>query len=229
MMTETDRNQERERRILDATAELILYYGFDKTTVSDIAKKAGISKGAIYLHFSSKESIVDALVLDQVRLYSERMLAAMENDEREWSFVTMYQSAMGILIDYPVLMALSRGDRHVFGSYAHKTTLDLMQFKRRSRYPMLKAMQEAGALRDDIDMRRVDHLLSLMTYGVVNSEEALGEDVSLLEIVEALGDMLEQWLIPPDGGNREAGRQIILGAMDQLRDQLDTLGSSTDD
>ena len=38
-------NKEREQRILDAAAELFVHYGYDKTTVSDIARQAGVSKG----------------------------------------------------------------------------------------------------------------------------------------------------------------------------------------
>ena len=52
------KNQEREERILEATARLIVRYGYDKTSVSDIAKEAGISKGAVYLHFDSKDSLL---------------------------------------------------------------------------------------------------------------------------------------------------------------------------
>ncbi|MCB0031981.1 MAG: helix-turn-helix transcriptional regulator, partial [Anaerolineales bacterium] len=40
-------NPERETRILQAAAQLFAHYGFDKTTVSDIAREAGVSKGAI--------------------------------------------------------------------------------------------------------------------------------------------------------------------------------------
>ena len=52
-------NPERETRILQAAAQLFAHYGFDKTTVSDIAREAGVSKGAIYLHFASKEELLE--------------------------------------------------------------------------------------------------------------------------------------------------------------------------
>lgn len=49
-------NKPREKRILQATARLLMRYGYDKMTMSDIATEAGISKGAIYLHYTSKEA-----------------------------------------------------------------------------------------------------------------------------------------------------------------------------
>jgi AcrR family transcriptional regulator len=44
--------------ILDATDRLLARFGYRKMTVEDIAVEAGIGKGSIYLHFSSKEEVV---------------------------------------------------------------------------------------------------------------------------------------------------------------------------
>ena len=44
--------------ILDATDRLMALFGYRKMTVDDIAAEAGIGKGTIYLHFSSKEEVV---------------------------------------------------------------------------------------------------------------------------------------------------------------------------
>ena len=44
--------------ILDATDRLLARFGYRKMTVEDIALEAGIGKGTIYLHFSSKEEVV---------------------------------------------------------------------------------------------------------------------------------------------------------------------------
>lgn len=43
--------------ILDAAAELFEQYSYRKTTVEEIAQKAGIGKGSVYLHYESKEAI----------------------------------------------------------------------------------------------------------------------------------------------------------------------------
>jgi AcrR family transcriptional regulator len=44
--------------ILDATDRLLARFGYRKMTVEDIAHEAGIGKGTIYLHFTSKEEVV---------------------------------------------------------------------------------------------------------------------------------------------------------------------------
>lgn len=49
-------------RILDAAEALLARYGYRKMTIDDLASAAGLSKGAIYLHFGSKEDIVLARI-----------------------------------------------------------------------------------------------------------------------------------------------------------------------
>ena len=44
--------------ILDATDRLLARFGYRKMTIEDIAAEAGIGKGTIYLHFTSKEEVV---------------------------------------------------------------------------------------------------------------------------------------------------------------------------
>lgn len=48
-------------KILDTSLHLFLKKGYDKTTIQDIVNELGMSKGAIYHHFKSKEEILNAL------------------------------------------------------------------------------------------------------------------------------------------------------------------------
>src|SRR5213596_1617166 len=48
-------------QILEAAGEHFSRYGFDKTTVSDLAKAIGFSKGYIYKFFDSKQAIGEAI------------------------------------------------------------------------------------------------------------------------------------------------------------------------
>ena len=56
-----DRVEVRER-ILDAAEELLARYGYRKMTIDNLASAAGLSKGAVYLHFESKEDIAIAQI-----------------------------------------------------------------------------------------------------------------------------------------------------------------------
>lgn len=44
--------------VLESASKLFCHYGFEKTTIDDIARDAGIGKGTIYSEFKSKEEIM---------------------------------------------------------------------------------------------------------------------------------------------------------------------------
>src|SRR5690554_508797 len=56
------RAEARPDEVLDAALDLFIERGFAQTRVEDIAGRAGLSKGAVYLYFNSKEAILEALV-----------------------------------------------------------------------------------------------------------------------------------------------------------------------
>ena len=59
------KQQEARRRIMEAAHSLFTRQsGYEKTTVRQIAAKADVSVGAVYLHFKSKPDILAALVTD---------------------------------------------------------------------------------------------------------------------------------------------------------------------
>ncbi|MGB5557009.1 MAG: TetR/AcrR family transcriptional regulator [Paracoccaceae bacterium] len=56
------RAEARPDEVLDAAIQLFAQKGFAATTVEQIAKHAGLSKGAVYLYFPSKKALLEGLV-----------------------------------------------------------------------------------------------------------------------------------------------------------------------
>jgi len=56
------RAEARPDEVLDAALDLFIERGFASTRVEDIAARAGLSKGAVYLYFPSKEAVLEGLV-----------------------------------------------------------------------------------------------------------------------------------------------------------------------
>jgi AcrR family transcriptional regulator len=57
-----DRAAERRAAIIDAALDEFIARGFTATRLDDIAKRAGVAKGTIYLHFKDKESMFEELI-----------------------------------------------------------------------------------------------------------------------------------------------------------------------
>ena len=53
-----DKNNNKYQRILAASVSVFADHGFHQSTVSRIAKKAGVADGTIYLYFKNKEDIL---------------------------------------------------------------------------------------------------------------------------------------------------------------------------
>jgi AcrR family transcriptional regulator len=56
------RAAERRQAIIDAALDEFVARGFTATRLDDIAKRAGVAKGTIYLHFKDKESMFEELI-----------------------------------------------------------------------------------------------------------------------------------------------------------------------
>jgi len=53
----------RKAQIMEAALELFAKKGFHSTSVADISKEAGISKGLLYNYFESKEALIKELIM----------------------------------------------------------------------------------------------------------------------------------------------------------------------
>jgi len=87
--TEKRRQKERERRkrdILKVSRRLFLEWGFNDVTVSRIAQKAALSKGAIYLYFRSKEEIYVQTLLNDIEKFHESV-SHLFKEERSTSVI----------------------------------------------------------------------------------------------------------------------------------------------
>ncbi|EXU67284.1 TetR family transcriptional regulator [Streptomyces sp. PRh5] len=71
----------RERAILDTCEALLTRKGYDAMTVGDIAQGAGITRGALYFYFGSKQEVVTALVARTVEHLWERSWVTAQADE----------------------------------------------------------------------------------------------------------------------------------------------------
>ncbi len=66
------------QQVLDAAIAALAERGYAKTSVSDIAAAAGMSKGAVHYHFESKEHLIGEVLAHCAIVLRERVRAAWE-------------------------------------------------------------------------------------------------------------------------------------------------------
>ena len=103
------RAEARPDEVLDAALELFTQKGFSATRVDDIAAKAGISKGAVYLYFPSKEAILEGLVRRAVLPIADHALGMISHYDGDPRFaVSMVMKMIGGRLSDPKLLAVPR-------------------------------------------------------------------------------------------------------------------------
>jgi len=71
--TQAERTAETRTRILEAVVESITEVGFGRTTASEIARRAGVTWGAVQHHFGGKDGILDAVLEDSFDRFAQRL------------------------------------------------------------------------------------------------------------------------------------------------------------
>jgi len=62
-----DIKESKKRFILKATANILTKKDFDKITIDDIAEKAGVAKGTVYIYFENKEDLLISVFEDMTK------------------------------------------------------------------------------------------------------------------------------------------------------------------
>src|ERR1700755_3604602 len=70
----------KRRQILDGARRLFMAQGFDHTSMGDIAREAGVSKGTLYVYFDSKERLFSELVAEEKAAHYPAIFSLDPND-----------------------------------------------------------------------------------------------------------------------------------------------------
>jgi AcrR family transcriptional regulator len=73
----------RRRQLLDAAVEAFLRFGFKKTSMDDVARAAGVSRQALYLHFANKEALFEHGVRHVQQQAQAAAAAALDDEEAD--------------------------------------------------------------------------------------------------------------------------------------------------
>lgn len=71
-------------RLLTAAARVYAARGFAGATLDDVAEEAGLTKGAVYGHFGSKDNLLAALMEEYLAAEIAEQVALFDRDETTW-------------------------------------------------------------------------------------------------------------------------------------------------
>jgi len=144
---------ERAHRILDAAGKLILRWGYDRTTIDDIARESVVAKGTIYLHWRTRDDLFRTLIKREKLALAEAIRRRVIQDPAGATLQGLLRDATLALVEQPLLKAILLNDMDVLGKLARTDpaaapSAHLVEF---SAY--LEILRDAGLLRTDLDPR----------------------------------------------------------------------------
>ena len=153
--TQAERSEETRTRIVKAAANLIRKRGYARFRTAEVAKEAGLSRGAQLHHFPTKDSLVVATleyVFEQAQVLSRRrasavnkprdLIEAIIEDAREFFFSEHFMVAIDIVLSTSTNQSVRK---------------QILDISRKARRPVEAAWAEAlaangvsGALASDL-------------------------------------------------------------------------------
>jgi TetR/AcrR family acrAB operon transcriptional repressor len=186
-------NPARENRILDAAISLVVRYGYDKTTMDEIAHDAGVSKGALYLHFKGKEALFETLLLRETEYLARELLRRMDAEPGGFTLFSLYRHTLIIVAENLLLRALFTRDRRLLGDYARRMRDRVVVAQGFGMsVEFVKRYQAFGIIRDDIPPETVIYILAMIRHGLLTMDEVPGITPPLETLGAVLGDVVER-------------------------------------
>ncbi|XYH93055.1 TetR/AcrR family transcriptional regulator [Sorangium sp. So ce1128] len=220
---EISKQRQRAERILDAAAELVLRWGYKRVTIDEVAKRAGIGKGTIYLHWKTREALFLAvLARDSVKMF-DRFTEAVREDPAEILLHRMLRRTLLVLKELPLLQAMFTRDTEVLGSLATDSTARPLQGRKLASFREYFALLRShGLLRTDMAADDQLYAINALVFGFHLLDPLLvaEERRSLDERAEILAAMVRSAFEPaepPDPGALRALAPRIIDEFVRLR------------
>lgn len=194
-------------RILDAAVEVFGRQGVSQTSLNDIAKEAGVTRGAIYWHFTNKADLLNALWDEVLLLYTPLARASESRDEPDplGRLRELYVRFLGRLADDPRQQQLIR---ILFDQGSGSEDIDLIRTRHlqtlhqrnRSVQTVLRNAIDRGQLSPDLDVR-----------------------LGTIAVVSFIHGLIANWVLTPDMFDIKGDAPALIEGLLQM---LRTMGRS---
>lgn len=216
---------ELEDRILEAASRLLIRYGYDKTTLDDVAREAGLSRSTLYTRWKKKDTLFNAVIWRESLGYTDELLSRMENNIEAGTLAGFFSVAMQVLHENTFMSILYTRDRHVLGALMLRADMSqLYTWRISSTASFLGLLQQAGMVKPEVDVQTLAYLLSSLQLGLLKMGEIIPHEQSppFDRLMQEIIDMLNAYATPADA-NREAGHTALMTYLRTLKEQVNTV------
>jgi AcrR family transcriptional regulator len=200
-------------RLLEAGLEQFSTFGIRKTNIEDLTRAAGISKGAFYLFFGSKEELFFEIVEkieQEVRTLITKEIEEQQGTPQE-RFKAVLKMAFLTWHSYPILCKLGQEEYlYLVRKLPEEKVQAHFQSDNQFIAQLLENLAENG-IRIDKDPDFVSGFMKALFFASLHEQE-IGQDV-YPAVLDVLVDLVSGYLVG-SGSDREgaSGDEVILKA-----------------
>jgi len=160
-------------RILQAALDCFMQLGIAKTSLMDVARAAGVSRGTVYRYFSDRQDLIDAAI----ELRAEKYFRELSDRMNDCSTLTAQIGALGEVFAQNIANVTQH---RLIGGEASFVRLSATDrdgaLRRLSKFlgPYLKKAKDRGEIRPDVDIAEASEWIArvLMSMTVMNEVSA---------------------------------------------------------
>jgi len=193
-------------RLMEQGRRLFEKFGLQKTTVDEIAKAAGISKGAFYLFHKSKEELYFAILESMEDELRERVYGhlAHPGESRRESFKKFLHASIRLLVETPLYGKIASEDLQLLTRRLPPGLLE--EHLRRDEEFLAGYLAEwvSNGWMRDIGMDAITGLIRSFVYFAIHRDEIGDEEFGNLS--DHFIEMMAAYLVPEgaaEGGGDE--------------------------
>lgn len=192
--------------ILDAAAALAAERGFAELRMDDVAARAGVAKGVLYLRFAGKDALLVAIVRRELALATRRTAELVADDPDGGFLSRLFLHSAAALRSRPALLRFYRDDPSPVGRLAADDRPRALLG-----VELIRELQDAGTVSRDLDAAALAANLTAWSRGLVTRVH--GDDVEAL--VLGMADLVAR-AADVDAPDTGAGRSAVLRFTDAL-------------
>ncbi|WP_322756713.1 helix-turn-helix domain-containing protein [Frankia sp. Cas3] len=182
--------EDRARRILEAAAELLIRWGYNRVTIEDIARHAEIGKGTIYLHWKTREQLFTTLLEREVLAAVQEVIAELRCDSQTALLHRFTRSYFLAIMRRPILRAFFRADAETLGKLSRPAQGTREDRHRVLLHGYLDLLAQQGLLRADLPTEALGTAFLATLQGFIVSEPS--SDARQAMSLEARSELLAQ-------------------------------------
>lgn len=224
---ESSKYKARAKNILDATLELLQRWGYRKTTLDDIARQAGVTKGTIYQHWKTREALFEALLQREYLAFMQDFRQRIANDPTSALLSSLIRHLVSLVINHPLLKAVLQRDTEMLGDLMRSSTgQQLIPMRLETSRFYLEMLRARGLLRTNVSIDTQIKMLTAVCTGFLLIDQALPAELRFSpdEMVEAFAETIHLTFEPAELPAAEVIAEVtktFLQLFDQFIDAIE--------